>query len=243
MNIVLLAAIVIFGFAIIAVLARGKSTTQEYPYQLSTYLMSKAERSFYGVLVQAVGRTDLVFSKVRVADVINPKAGLNRAQWQRAFNAISAKHFDFLICDRKDCSIRLAVELDDSSHDSAKAHKRDRLLNAACASSGLPLLRIRAAHTYVIEEIKREVMDSMNPRTIASPVAASANSRSIGKRLAMSQALSNTLLTTDESAAPTCPECGLPMVLRKAKTGSHGGNMFYGCSAFPRCRGLARLDS
>ncbi len=90
MNTLLIAIIIIVGIAIFLVLAKGKAGSAEFPYQLSTYLLSKAERSFYGVLVQATGNSGLVFSKVRVADVISPKKGLNRSEWQRAFNAVSA---------------------------------------------------------------------------------------------------------------------------------------------------------
>ncbi|MEC4746944.1 topoisomerase DNA-binding C4 zinc finger domain-containing protein [Methylomicrobium sp. Wu6] len=33
-----------------------------------------------------------------------------------------------------------------------------------------------------------------------------------------------------------CPRCGLPMVLRTARSGTHQGNQFWGCSGFPKCR-------
>ena len=35
---------------------------------------------------------------------------------------------------------------------------------------------------------------------------------------------------------PTCPSCGEPMV-RRAKSGKNAGQEFWGCSAFPQCRG------
>lgn len=38
------------------------------------------------------------------------------------------------------------------------------------------------------------------------------------------------------SAIPVCPMCGVPMVLRTAKRGSHQGNQFYGCANYPSCR-------
>ena len=40
-----------------------------------------------------------------------------------------------------------------------------------------------------------------------------------------------------DAAATACPKCGSPMVKRVAKTGSHAGNEFLGCSTFPACRG------
>lgn len=38
-----------------------------------------------------------------------------------------------------------------------------------------------------------------------------------------------------DAAVPVCPKCGAPMVLRTRK--SDGGS-FWGCSAYPRCRGI-----
>ena len=39
------------------------------------------------------------------------------------------------------------------------------------------------------------------------------------------------------SEVPACPQCGLPMVLRTARKGAQAGISFWGCSAFPKCRG------
>ena len=37
---------------------------------------------------------------------------------------------------------------------------------------------------------------------------------------------------------PPCPECGKPMVLRTAQKGKNAGKQFWGCSAYPDCKGL-----
>ena len=42
-------------------------------------------------------------------------------------------------------------------------------------------------------------------------------------------------------AAPTCPKCGVPMVLRTAKQGKYQGKQFYGCQNFPNCREIVSL--
>lgn len=38
--------------------------------------------------------------------------------------------------------------------------------------------------------------------------------------------------------APLCPNCSSPMVLRRSKF----GKLFYGCSEYPKCRGLRNID-
>lgn len=43
-------------------------------------------------------------------------------------------------------------------------------------------------------------------------------------------------------AAPRCPVCGAPMVLRTARKGPSAGKQFYGCSKYPHCRGTLRAE-
>jgi hypothetical protein len=249
MNTLLFIAIVLVGVFVALALAKRRGGSREFPYQPTTYLLTKAERSFYGVLVQAVGTEGLVFAKVRVADVIIPKKGLSRSGWQRAFNAISAKHFDFLICDPQDCSVKAAVELDDSSHRSAKSQKRDRFLNGACESAGLPLLRIKASKSYTLADIKKQIAGAISPpsEVLSEAVVAEASfSKTETKHEAAPQTQAAAIESAQEAhkpAAPPCPRCGEPMLLRKAKSGSNAGQEFWGCSTFPKCRGVVKLNA
>jgi len=43
-----------------------------------------------------------------------------------------------------------------------------------------------------------------------------------------------------QPVAPSCHQCGEVMVLRKARSGRHAGQQFWGCSAFPKCRGAMK---
>jgi hypothetical protein len=127
--------------------------------ELSTYiaksdLLSAAERSFLGVLVNAIGTDYVVAPKVRVADAIAPRTGMSRSDWQRAFNRISAKHFDYLVCRASDFHIVAAVELDDKSHRQARRRERDEFLKAATQSADLPLLRFDAKSSYSQAQIR-----------------------------------------------------------------------------------------
>jgi restriction system protein len=40
---------------------------------------------------------------------------------------------------------------------------------------------------------------------------------------------------------PSCPHCGKPMVLRTAKAGINEGKQFWGCTAFPECKGVVKV--
>jgi four helix bundle suffix protein len=41
--------------------------------------------------------------------------------------------------------------------------------------------------------------------------------------------------------APACPACGKLMVLRTARRGNQSGSQFWGCSAYPDCRGTRSI--
>lgn len=46
----------------------------------------------------------------------------------------------------------------------------------------------------------------------------------------------------DTSAAPSCPRCGKPMVVRTARKGPRAGSRFWGCTGYPHCRETQPLD-
>lgn len=53
--------------------------------------------------------------------------------------------------------LMLAIELDDSSHDSKDARKRDTFKNNLCAHLGLPLLRINVREIENLPSLVKEL--------------------------------------------------------------------------------------
>ena len=47
--------------------------------------------------------------------------------------------------------------------------------------------------------------------------------------------------TEINNASPLCPKCGAPMVLRTASKGENVDKKFWGCSDFPKCRGIENI--
>ena len=152
---VLAAIIIIFVVGLIILIQKRKTGPSDYPYQKAGSLFSSAERSFFGILNQVVGKDIRVLGKIRVADVIVPKKGLSRSDWQKAFNKISGKHFDFLLCKDSDLSIICAIELNDSSHQSSKRQLRDEFLTGICDAAGIPLIQVAVQPRYLIDDVKK----------------------------------------------------------------------------------------
>ena len=212
--------------AMIAVLVAKSSKTQgklptEYQYRKMDVLFSPAERSFLGVLNKAIGNDAQIFGKVRVADVIAPNNGMSRSDRQKAFNKISGKHFDFLLCAKSDLSVLCAVELNDSSHNSKKRKERDAFLESACQAAKVTLVQITARSTYNINEIRQSVAAhlpcNMPPDSMQEP----------------EEAIIELQPSHVENA---CPKCSSKMIKKVARKGKNSGNAFWACSAYPKCR-------
>ena len=114
-----------------------------YHYKKRENFLTKHELGFYRRLCNAVhsNRNVVVFSKVRLADIIEPK--FSGSNWQAQFNKIQAKHVDFLLCDATDVQPILVIELDDRSHDRPDRRERDAFVDRALSQAGIPILHVR----------------------------------------------------------------------------------------------------
>ena len=164
MKLLLVVAILIFAFVVVASALKSKTGQGEisFPYQKRSPLFSAAERSFLGVLDQAMGPTYRIFGKVRIADVAQVKPGLTNSARQAALNRIAAKHFDFVICKASDLSIVCAIELNDKSHASNRAKARDDLVAGVCRVIGLPLVSFPAQTSYVVSDIQLRILSAIS---------------------------------------------------------------------------------
>ena len=122
-------------------------------YNAKTVLTDR-EYEFYRLLKPLAEEYGLsVFTKVRLADLIEPKPKAENPFWMECFNKIKAKHIDFALAD-ENTSIVALIELDDTSHSRPDRIERDDFVNAVLENTGYTLLR-----TYgeldVIEEYLR----------------------------------------------------------------------------------------
>ena len=130
----------------------------DFPYELQSGILTATELKFYKELIQCVPVGVLVFCKPRIADVLKVRAlGSDTTRWQRAFNKINAKHFDFVVCDAVHLSYLCAIELNDRSHEQPARIKRDQFVSRACNAAGLPLLMYPTQSQYSHKEIIKQL--------------------------------------------------------------------------------------
>lgn len=173
MMVLVFVLVLAIAIAVGLALLKGKAFADSasavgFPYLATPQLFSAAERSFLGVLDQAAAPEFRVFGKVRVADVASIKPGMTKQARQGALNRISGKHFDFLLCRSSDLAAVCAIELDDKSHGSQKAQKRDEFLSELCRTIGLPLLRVPAKAGYQVAELRAQLLTAIEPTTASN---------------------------------------------------------------------------
>ena len=160
-SVVVLILLVASGLVILLRLSTSRAGKEALlPYQKCASLLTSAERSFYGVLCQAVDSRYSVFAKVGLGDLLMiPHGTLN---FWTSRNKIDRKHADFVLCAPDDLAPLLVIELDDSSHDRLERRERDFFVDAALDVAGLPILRVPAQHAYAPAEICALINDRMN---------------------------------------------------------------------------------
>lgn len=138
-----------------------KAKSEKFSYIKNKSLLSEAEKNFYFVLAGVVGKEYLLFSKVRIFDILSIPKGLENARYYQHKNKIQSKHVDFLLCDTKTIEPLLVIELDDSSHLRSDRISRDAFLDGIFEKAKLPILHIRASFSYNEDELLNQIQSRL----------------------------------------------------------------------------------
>lgn len=237
-SIVVVVVVIVVAF-FIALKAKRPSRVEGLSFESRETLLTPAERSFLGVLEQAIDKKYRVFGKVRLGDLVKPAKGLSKSNRTTALNKINQKHVDFVICSLNDLTVVGVVELDDQSHGREDRAERDVFVDQALAGAKISVVRFSAKQAYAITEVNMKLRESLKldlgtaeptaPIAAASPALTTPNIATV------------TNISDGEEQVPACPKCAATMVKRQAKNGPHIGKYFWACSAYPKCRQVIAL--
>ncbi len=127
------------------------------PYEPQAALFTPAERAFFVILRDVLEPQFLIFGKVRLADIIKTRSGLEPNEQRRSFYKIIGKHVDFVICRDKDLSVIGVIELDDSSHNRADRRARDIFVDGALGAAKIPIAHIKVRRHYTKAHLRAEL--------------------------------------------------------------------------------------
>jgi len=152
-----LLAIVIVA-AIIVGIFRGKFQgvkLKKYKYIRRYFFMSRAEHEFYDALSVAAGDEYIIFAQVHLPTLVDH--AVKGQSWKGALAHINQKSVDFVLCDKKYISPKLAIELDDKTHQQAGRLGRDREVERILRDAGMPLLRFENHGRFDPQEISEKI--------------------------------------------------------------------------------------
>jgi len=177
------------------------------PYRLRQEFLSTAEAAFYRVLEEMVKDRLYVCPKVSLQDLFFVTRPNENVHY---FNKIYRKVVDFLLLRRDTLKPTLAIELD---YPKQAGHRQsDAFLNELFATANLPLVHVTVQETYDIAVLAAQFGEAMKKAKEDNP------------------------LNRRADFSPTCPRCGIVMVLRMYRTGPKAGQQYYGCLNYPACQ-------
>ncbi|MCX6082271.1 MAG: DUF2726 domain-containing protein [Chloroflexi bacterium] len=192
----------------------------EYPYLIRDDFLSAAELSFYLVLKTTLTDQALICPKVALGDLFYAKTQ-DHSKFRTYTNKIDRKHVDFLVSDPLTVRPLFGVELDDKSHQRQDRQERDAFVEKVFEAAKLPLVRIPAKRAYSVSELSALLQPYLGKIPTPAPLPK---------------------IVQPASTNPACPKCGSEMILRTAKNGANQGDKFWGCSNYPKCRGVLKFE-
>jgi len=141
----------------------------DLPYESQETLLSDGENRFYQYgLKPALGKKYAIKTKVRLTDVLKVPDHLWRTE---IGHKVQARHVDFVLVKKRTSKIIAVVELDDKSHNQPEQKKRDRYLDDALYSAGIPILRIPIYRRYDPEKLRKLILGTLRRHPLNQPKA------------------------------------------------------------------------
>ena len=147
--------------ALVILKMKQPTADDELGFARKDVLFTPAERSFLGVLEQALDSRYRVFGKVRLGDIVKPAKGLSNSKRTTAQNKVNQKHVDFVICAASDLAVVGVVELDDKSHERDDRAGRDQFVDRALADAKIPVIHFSAKKGYALPEVRAKLAECL----------------------------------------------------------------------------------
>lgn len=137
----------------------GEYKKSLYHYTPKKFFLTKPEHDCFNMLMEVVGDTYHVFPQVKMDKFLDEH--VKGQKWTVALRHINQKSVDFLLCDKVYLNPKLAIELDDATHNLPDRIEQDHEVERILKDAGFPLLRLTHADTLSVEIIKLKISESI----------------------------------------------------------------------------------
>ena len=153
--------LVVFAALAVAILLFAMLSLRDGPppYERRGILLSPGEINFLRTLESAVREDWLIFSKIRLVDIIKVRPKTRKFQsWQ---SRLQGQQLDFVLCDYETLEVKLAIELEDPNQSRVARAARNRFVSLALTAAGLPLLRVKLMEKYETAALRKDLEDAL----------------------------------------------------------------------------------
>lgn len=161
---------IIVVVAIALAISRGDFAPVEekakYRYNRKNFFLTRAEHECYDVLVEAVGAEYRIFAQVHLPTLVDHT--VRGQDWRAALAHINRKSVDFVLCDKAYLSPKLAIELDDKSHERSDRQERDREVERILQEAGMPLLRLENQGNFDSNKLAQKIKEKLDYKSTQS---------------------------------------------------------------------------
>ena len=208
------------------------SQSPKLPFMKRPALFTTAERGLWRQLNQAVGKDNIVFGKIRLADIVRTRPDLKGTDAIAAQDELTAATLDFVICRRSNLAIAAGVKITDAEGNSDSMADEIAFAEGALSAAGVPLVRLAAEEEYTAATLSAELRRAKNA------LAAAKMEPRLHSNIP-SSAPNQAMAVTSKSE--NCPTCGAQMVKRRVSGGHMDGNYVMACPNYPSCRHIMPL--
>ena len=134
----------------------SKKVRSQYLYQYKQWFMSKNEHDAFNAILAAVGDKYYVFPQVKLDKIFDWKSNGKNSTY--AMRHINQKSVDFLLCDKTYINPRLAIELDDITHEREDRRARDSEVDGIFAIANFPILHIHHSDLTDSSALTRKIL-------------------------------------------------------------------------------------
>ncbi|PKG99835.1 DUF2726 domain-containing protein [Paraglaciecola sp. MB-3u-78] len=134
-----------------------------FPFKKKGNLFTPVERTFLGLIEEAVGNEFRILCRVKMSDILTIHQNVDKKTSKNAASRAGSKRLDFVLCSKEDMSPIIAIDLVHNNGKDGYKSQRDFYVSGALDAAHIPHVRIKVRSGYKAQDI-RECIQAKLPK-------------------------------------------------------------------------------
>jgi hypothetical protein len=137
-----------------------------FPFKKKGNLFTPVERTFLGLIEEAVGNEYRILCRVKMSDILAIRKTTDKKTSKNAVSRAGSKHLDFVLCSKHDMSPVVAIDLVHNTGKDGYKSQRDYFVSGALDAAHLPHVRIKVRSGYKASDIRECIRAKLPTRQL-----------------------------------------------------------------------------